>query len=64
MTNSGSPNSTGCTVLDQDGLDRAGAVRLDLVQKLHGLDDTQRIACLDGTLDSRRKARFSGLAAR
>src|SRR5437899_652420 len=38
-------------VLAQDLADRAGGVGLDLVHDLHGLDDADRIAHLDGAAD-------------
>ena len=41
---SGSPNSTGWRVVDQDLRDRAGLGRLDRVHHLHRLDDQQRLA--------------------
>src|SRR5574344_2696804 len=37
----------GIAVFNQDALDHASLVRLDLVHHLHGFDDAQRIANLD-----------------
>src|SRR6476620_5754821 len=49
-------------VLDQDLGDRAGHVGLDLVHDLHGLDDADRVAFLDGAadVDERLRARARG----
>src|SRR4249919_1165558 len=46
-------------VLDQDRLDDAGLVGLDLVHELHRLDDAERVAFLDrvADLDERLGAR-------
>ena len=41
----------GLAVLDEDRLDRAGGVGLDLVHQLHRLDDAQRVALLDRVAD-------------
>ena len=41
---SGSPNSTGWRVVDQDLRHRAGLGRLDRIEGLHRLDDQQRLA--------------------
>src|SRR3990170_4181259 len=45
-------------VLDQDGLDDAGGVGLDLVHQLHGLDDAHRLAGLDALPDLDEGLRF------
>src|SRR5687767_11239239 len=38
-------------ILDQDGLDRAGRVGLDLVHQLHRFDDADRLPLLHGMAD-------------
>src|SRR5690606_20460474 len=49
-------------VLDQDGLDHAAGVGLDLVHQLHRLDDAQALAAGDllAELDQRLRARCAG----
>jgi hypothetical protein len=44
MMTSGSPNSTGCCVGYQNVRDLAGARRRDRVERLHRLDEQQRLA--------------------
>src|SRR6185437_9940489 len=45
-------------ILDEDRLDRAAGVGLDLVHELHRLDDAKRVALRDGVadFDERRRA--------
>src|SRR5574343_1219792 len=38
-------------VIDEDSLDDARGVGFDFVEQLHGLDDAQRVALLDGLTD-------------
>src|SRR5574343_1149356 len=38
-------------VIDEDGLDDARGIGFDFVEQLHGLDDAQRVALLDGLTD-------------
>src|SRR6187402_3443341 len=39
------------SVLDEDRLDRARGVRLDLVHQLHRFDDAERVTLRDGVAD-------------
>src|SRR3954462_950681 len=52
----------GLTVLDQDLLDDARLVGLDLVHELHGFDDAKRVADRHGIadFDERLRARRGG----
>ena len=63
MIISGSPNSTGLAVLDQDLRHRAGARRRDLVHRLHRLDDEQRLAGRRPCCRRRRTACAPGAGA-